>query len=79
MTAPWEQLSVDRYRSTHNPAFVLAETTFRCWALINDTTGESWPIAGDHGLYYALDVAEAVVLGGIEGTHDRNILRADER
>lgn len=77
--APWEQLPDLSYRSTHNPAFVLSEAAFRTWTLTNEATGETWPIAGESGLYSALDVAESIILGGVDGTHERNILRADDK
>lgn len=76
--APWEQVP-DGYRSTHNPDWTLSCVQTGSYQLKNQTTAATHDITARHGLYYALDVAEGVIHGGAEGTHERNILHAPTR
>lgn len=85
--APWQPASPNQphhqllpARSTHNPDYVLyagPDVDTLIYTLTNEATGQSREITGRHGLYYAADVAEGIVCGGVEETHDRNFLRLD--
>ena len=79
--APWKPIAGHDgfYQSTHDPAFELMPQA-KGWCLADTRTGRSWDITGEHGLHYALDLAEGIVHdGNVKGAHSGNILHGSEQ